>query len=125
MYRARLNYPRMKLVVSISIVFAVVLLRATAATVDYARDVRPILSDKCYHCHGPDEKARKAKLRLDTKEGVFRVKDGKAVVVPGKSVESELIRRIMTTDPDDHMPPADSNRTLNNEQIETLKRWVD
>ncbi|MDB6039820.1 MAG: Protein of unknown function (DUF1553)/Protein of unknown function (DUF1549)/Planctomycete, partial [Verrucomicrobiales bacterium] len=93
--------------------------------VDFNRDVRPILSDKCYFCHGPDEKARKAKLRLDTREGVFRVKDGKAVVSPGKSNESELIRRIATSDPDDHMPPLDSNRSLTAQQIQTLKRWVD
>jgi hypothetical protein len=93
--------------------------------IDYGRDVLPILSDKCYHCHGPDEKARKAKLRLDTKEGAFRVKDGKAVIAPGKSAESELVRRIMTIDPDDLMPPPATNRKLASEQIETLKRWVE
>lgn len=98
---------------------------APSGEVDFNRDVRPILSDKCYFCHGPDEKARKAKLRLDTREGVFRIKEGKAVVTPGKSSESELIRRITADDPDDHMPPVDSNRTLTALQIETLKRWVD
>src|SRR5687768_15846113 len=97
----------------------------SAQPVDYARDVLPILSDKCYHCHGPDEKARKAKLRLDTKEGAFRVQDGTAVIVPGKGAESELLRRIAATDPDDVMPPPDSNRELTPEQIETLQRWVD
>jgi hypothetical protein len=97
---------------------------ATSNEVDFNRQVRPILSDKCYFCHGPDEKARKAKLRLDTPEGVFRVKDGKAVVSPGKESESELIRRITTSDPDDHMPPPDSNRTLTTNQIDILKRWV-
>ncbi len=58
---------------------------AHGATVDYARDVLPILSDKCYHCHGPDETGRKGKLRLDTKEGAFRVKN--PVITPGKSAE--------------------------------------
>src|SRR5438105_11357736 len=96
-------------------------LAAAPTQVDYGRDVLPILSDKCYHCHGPDEKARKAKLRLDTKEGAFRVKDGKAVIMPGKSSESELVRRITTTNADDLMPPPDSNRKLTEEQIETLK----
>src|SRR3954464_14366270 len=121
MYRARLNYPRMKLVVSISIVFAVVLLRATAATVDYARDVLPILSDKCYHCHGPDEKSRKAKLRFDVKESALRTKE--PAIIPGKSSASELVRRITTTNLDDKMPPPESNRTLTPKQIETLTRW--
>src|SRR5262245_64088497 len=78
--------------------------------VDFSRDVAPILSDNCYFCHGPDEKARKAKLRFDTKEGAFRVRDGEAVIVPGKSAESELIRRITAEDADERMPPTKSNR---------------
>ena len=99
--------------------------RAADPPVDFARDVLPILSDNCFHCHGPDEKARKAKLRLDTKEGAFRVRDGEAVIVPGKSAESELVRRITADDPDEVMPPPKSNRKLTPQQIETLKRWVD
>src|SRR6266516_938213 len=95
------------------------------ATVDFSRDILPILSDNCFQCHGPDEKARKAKLRFDTKEGAFRVKDGKTVIVPGKSAESELVRRITTTDMDDRMPPAKSNHKLTARQIELLTRWVD
>src|SRR5258708_3699045 len=80
--------------------------------VDFARDIRPIFSENCYQCHGPDEKARKAKLRLDTKEGAFRVKDGKAVIVPGKGSESELINRVTNKDPDEIMPPPKSNKKL-------------
>ncbi len=98
---------------------------ASSAEADFSRDILPIVSDNCYHCHGPDEKARKAKLRFDTKEGAFRTKDGKAVIVPGQSAESELVRRIMSTDPDEVMPPPDSNRKLTPKQIEMLKRWVD
>ncbi len=97
-----------------------------AATVDFARDVRPILSDKCYHCHGPDEKGRKAKLRLDTKEGVFRSKDGVAVVVPGKSAKSELIKRISSHDPDEVMPPPEAKLgRLKPAEINLLKQWID
>ena len=102
-------------------------LHATAAindAVDYARDVLPILSDNCYHCHGPDEAARKAKLRLDTKEGAFRVKDDVAVIVPGKPEGSELIRRITSGDPDELMPPKEGVRKLTPKQVDTLKRWV-
>ena len=93
--------------------------------VDFSRDIQPILSDNCYHCHGPDDKARKAKLRLDTKDGAFRVKDGIAVVVPGRSSQSELIKRITSTDEDELMPPPKSNRKLTRPQIELMKQWVE
>jgi mono/diheme cytochrome c family protein len=96
-----------------------------AQAVDYARDVLPILSENCYHCHGPDAKQRKASLRLDTKEGAFRTKDGVTVVVPKKPSESELVRRITSKDPDDQMPPPEDIRKLKPNQIETLKRWVE
>ncbi len=99
------------------------LLRAAPAPVDFGRDILPILSDNCFHCHGPDEKARKAKLRLDTREGALRLKD--PVVIPGKSAQSELVKRITTTDADDQMPPPDSKRKLTPAQIALLKRWVD
>jgi hypothetical protein len=99
--------------------------RAADAPIDFTRDVLPILSDNCFFCHGPDEKARKAKLRLDTKEGAFRLRDGEAVIVPGKSAESELIRRIAAHDADEMMPPPKANRKLTVKQIDTLKRWVD
>jgi hypothetical protein len=93
--------------------------------VDYARDVLPILSDACYHCHGPDEKARKASLRFDTREGAFRLKDGKSVIVPGKATESELVRRINSKDPDEMMPPDDGVRKLSADQVNTLTKWVE
>jgi len=87
--------------------------------------IRPILSDNCYQCHGPDEKARKAKLRLDTKEGAFRVKDGKTVLTPGKSGDSALIRRIYSRDPDEQMPPPKSIHRLADSQKDLIKQWVD
>ena len=112
----------MKWFVQISVVLFAAALPAKAA-VDYSRDILPILSDKCYHCHGPDEKARKAKLRLDVKESALRTKD--AVVVPGKSRESELVNRITTTNLDDRMPPLESNRTLTEKEIRLLTQWID
>jgi hypothetical protein len=96
-----------------------------AAPVDYARDVLPILSDTCYHCHGPDEPARKAGLRLDTKDGAFRTADGVAVIAPGDPARSELVRRVTSSDPDEVMPPPDDIRKLTPGQVETLKRWVE
>jgi Planctomycete cytochrome C len=65
--------------------------RAADGPVEFSRDVLPILSDNCFFCHGPDEKARKAKLRFDTKEGAFRKRDGESVISPGKAAESEMI----------------------------------
>src|SRR2546422_7768435 len=91
--------------------------------VRFSRDILPILSENCYQCHGPDEKARKAKLRLDTREGAFRIKEDKAVILPGKSAESELIRRVTNTDPDEVMPPPKSKPKLMPAQVDLLKRW--
>ena len=101
-------------------------LRSAPAPVDFRRDVQPILSDKCYHCHGPDEKGRKAQLRFDTKEGTFRAKNGSAVIVPGKSADSELIFRVISHDDEEVMPPADSKiARLTPAEVATLKRWID
>ena len=92
---------------------------------DFGRDILPILSDKCFHCHGPDAGARKAGLRFDTKEGAFRIKKGRAVIIPGKSGESELIQRVFSKDDTEVMPPRESNRTLSDKQKELLKQWID
>jgi hypothetical protein len=88
-------------------------------SVRFGRDILPILSENCYKCHGPDEKARKAKLRLDIREGAMKV------VEPGKSDESKIIRRVFSSDPEERMPPPKSNRKLNAEQKDLLRRWVD
>ena len=90
--------------------------------VDFARDVLPILSDACFKCHGPDEKARKGDLRLDTKEDAL-AKDGP--IVPGKSANSRLVERIVSDDPDAVMPPPKSNKKLKPEQVAVLKKWID
>ena len=90
--------------------------------VDFNRDIRPILSENCFTCHGPDDGTRKAKLRFDTKEGAF-AKAG--VIVAGNVANSRLIKRIVTTDPDVIMPPPSSGHKLTKAQIDLLKRWVD
>ena len=89
-----------------------------APPLDFNRDVRPILSNNCYACHGPDEKERKADLRLDTKDGVA------AAVVPGKPGDSELIARVVTADKGEAMPPPKTGKKLTPREVETLTRWV-
>jgi hypothetical protein len=106
-------------------VYLLVTLSSTAAPVDFAREIQPILSENCYQCHGPDAKAREAKLRLDTKEGAYRTLDGVTVVKPGDTANSELIVRVFSDDKDDVMPPPKSNRNLTGAQRELLKRWVE
>ncbi|MEC8972464.1 MAG: DUF1549 domain-containing protein, partial [Verrucomicrobiota bacterium] len=86
--------------------------------VRFNRDVRPILSENCFECHGPDAAKRKADLRLDA--GAL----GQAVVVPGKPSESELFKRITHADPAERMPPTDSGRALTPAEVATLKRWI-
>jgi hypothetical protein len=91
----------------------------SAEKIDFNRDVRPILSDACFSCHGPDEKQRKAKLRLDVTEVARRV------IVAGKPAESELIARISSDDPDSLMPPPRSKKVLNPQQKEVLRKWIE
>ncbi|CAN5127967.1 PSD1 and planctomycete cytochrome C domain-containing protein [soil metagenome] len=93
---------------------------AAHAVVSYNRDVRPILSDKCFACHGPDSAARKAKLRLDIREDALAAE----AFVPGDAEASELVYRLFTDDPDEVMPPPEGHKTLAPEERETLRQWV-
>jgi Protein of unknown function (DUF1553)/Protein of unknown function (DUF1549)/Planctomycete cytochrome C len=93
---------------------------AVPARVEFNRDVRPILSDSCFLCHGPDKNRRKANLRLDLRDEALKAE----AFVPGKPGESELVARILSTDPDERMPPPKSNKKLDARQKEVLKRWV-
>lgn len=95
-----------------------------AATIDFDRDVRPILSDNCYHCHGPDENHREADLRLDTRDGLFGNGKEPGAVVPGQPSQSELLSRVLSDDESVQMPPADSGRKLSAAQKSVLKRWI-
>jgi mono/diheme cytochrome c family protein len=89
--------------------------------VDFGRDIQPILSENCFFCHGPDEKNRQANLRLDTFAGATA---GDAIV-PGKSAESELLRRILSNEPSEVMPPPKAKRKLTAAQKALLARWID
>ena len=91
----------------------------------FNRDVRPILSDNCYACHGPDDKKRKGGVHLDTFAGATAEKDGRRALVPNNPAASELIKRILTDDEDDLMPPAGSGKKLTPQQKEILKAWVE
>jgi len=93
--------------------------------VDFARDVRPILSDRCFVCHGPDAEAREANLRLDTSEGALADLGGYAAIVPGDTDASELVHRIREEHASERMPPAKSKLTLSAEEIDLLVRWVE
>jgi mono/diheme cytochrome c family protein len=98
---------------------------ATARDVDFNRDVRPILASKCLLCHGPDDKGRKAGLRLDEHEGAIKeLKSGTRAIVPGKPEMSELLVRVAAADDDGVMPPAKSGKRLTKEEIDILTRWV-
>lgn len=97
-----------------------------AVHVAFNRDIRPILSDTCYQCHGPHEAARKRDLRFDIKEGLFgSTKEGFALISPGDPSESEIFLRITHEDPEERMPPEDSNKSLNAEQIALVRSWIE
>src|SRR5438874_6735088 len=92
--------------------------------VDFSSQIRPVISSKCFSCHGPDESSRKATLRLDLREGALKDHKGVRAIVPGDLENSELVRRITTTDPDDVMPPPKSGRALSPAETGLIKRWI-
>ena len=95
-----------------------------ARPVDFDRDIRPILSDKCFTCHGPDEQKRAGELRLDVRESAFAARDGKTAIVPNDLNASVLHHRITSTDADQKMPPGDSGQDLSEAEIQLLTRWI-
>ncbi len=108
------------------LVASAVLLAATSSKgPDFNREIRPILSDHCFACHGPDEKARMVNLRLDTREGAFARKGDAAYIVPGNAEASLLFQRINHANKALRMPPAATGRPLNEKQIALLKAWID
>ena len=95
-----------------------------ATRVDFNRQIRPILSESCYQCHGPDTNKRKADLRLDERSGLFRSGEGTTIIVPAKPEESELLSRLVSDDPELRMPPPKSGGHLSPEQVDLIKRWI-
>ncbi len=94
--------------------------RADDATIDFERDVRPILSEHCFQCHGPDEGAREADLRLDTEEGLL----GSGIIEPGQPDASTIMERVTSNDGDERMPPPDAKLDLSDQAIDVLRRWI-
>src|SRR5688572_17369447 len=123
----------------VRIAFVLVALNAAAtswaagpAAVEFNRDVRPILSDTCFKCHGRDAEARQADLRFDLREEAVRPREGDepatpplTPIVPGDPSKSEAWRRIIAQDPEERMPPPESHLGLNDKQKETIRRWIE
>ncbi|HSH15698.1 MAG TPA: c-type cytochrome domain-containing protein, partial [Verrucomicrobiae bacterium] len=101
-------------------------LSAAEPAISFNHQIRPLLSDRCFTCHGPDENARKGKLRLDLEADSRKpLDDGWQVVKPGDPDKSEVVRRILSTDPDEVMPPPDSNLKLSPEEKALLEAWIE
>ncbi|MBX3444771.1 MAG: PSD1 domain-containing protein [Planctomyces sp.] len=102
------------------------LIAADRAEVDYTRDIRPLLANACYQCHGPDDAAREAGLRLDRFDGAAgELPSGERAIVPGDAGASGLLARITASDPDVVMPPPHSGKSLSPREVELLRRWID
>jgi Protein of unknown function (DUF1553)/Protein of unknown function (DUF1549)/Planctomycete cytochrome C len=109
----------------LSILVALAVSATAAEDISFNEEIRPILSDKCFACHGFDAKKRKAGLRLDTFEGATADNEGSRAIVPGDLAKSELWRRVTTKDEDDVMPPPDSQKTLSEKERALLKQWIE
>ena len=108
----------------VSILLLLVALSSRAAPLDFNLDVRPILSDRCFRCHGFDAKAREADLRLDDRDGAIAARENGQAIVPGDPDRSLVWQRITATDPDDMMPPPDSHLSLNAAEKQLLRQWI-
>jgi hypothetical protein len=113
---------------AIRVVVVVMILPLIRASGDepirFNRDIRPILSDNCFYCHGPDRNKRQADLRLDTEAGLHGTDGNGGAIVPGNPDTSEMVRRILSADPDERMPPPESGKSLTDAQVELLQRWI-
>ncbi|MBM3868885.1 MAG: DUF1553 domain-containing protein [Verrucomicrobia bacterium] len=108
------------------LLFAFVWSVSADAKVSFNREIRPILSEQCFSCHGFDAKHRKADLRLDTREGALADNDGVRAIIPGDPAKSELWKRLLSTDPEEVMPPPEAHKPkLTAKQRDTLRRWIE
>jgi len=99
---------------------------ASEGAISFSREILPLLSDHCFACHGPDEQGRKGGLRLDTQAGARGPgKSGRTALAPGHPDQSEILRRILSDDPDEVMPPRESGKALKPEQVRLLRRWIE
>jgi len=94
------------------------------AVVEFNRDIRPILSDTCYECHGPDSTQRKADLRLDMQKHLYGPRENQRLVLPGRPAASLLFQRVTSRDPDERMPPSDSDRSLKPRDLALIRKWI-
>jgi hypothetical protein len=113
-----MSHKFVSLAVCVFVTVCVAEVRAAGAKLSYNKDVRPILADTCFKCHGPDSAARKGDLRIDKRD------DAMAVIKPGKPEDSEFFKRLLSKDPEEVMPPPATKKVLKPEQIEILKRWI-
>jgi hypothetical protein len=112
-------------IISMLLIMVLSCVANAAEPISFNKQIRPILADRCFACHGPDSAQRVSDMRLDQQETIFReLPSGEFPVVRGKPTESELIHRIVSTDAEQKMPPADSGKTLNAEEIELIKQWI-
>ncbi|MFN9436622.1 MAG: PSD1 and planctomycete cytochrome C domain-containing protein [Planctomycetota bacterium] len=120
--------PRRSLPTAICVVVVVMILSSIQASgeepIRFNRDIRPILSDNCFYCHGPDRNKRQADLRLDTEAGLHGSDGNAGAIVPGTADASEMVQRILSADPDERMPPPESGKSLSQTQIQLLRRWI-
>ena len=98
--------------------------KSAPAAMDFDRHIRPILSDACYACHGPDENARESNLRLDTRAGAFADLGGYQAIVPGRPEKSEMLRRLLSQDENEKMPPPTAHQKITAGQIELIRKWI-
>ena len=120
-----MDFMRYFLISTFSLLLSTMSVQAQSNKIRFDRDIKPILSDRCFHCHGPDHEHREADLRLDQKEAAFADRDGSFALVPGSLEKSAIWERISSHDESVKMPPPESNKKLTVKEIDLFKRWIE